>query len=218
MIELRGVSVVFGRTRALHDVSVSIAPGITGLFGANGSGKSTLLRLLTGLLRPSAGEITVNGEPLDIRNESFRSLVGFAGHEPGLYGDLTVRENLDLFAKLYGVGESRVGTVIEEMELGETAGAKVATLSAGTKRRVAVARALVHEPRLLFLDEPYANLDDEASDLVGAAIRRWSGPDRIGVVASHGAKRVKAYASAGVILQRGRVATHGTYGERFEPA
>ena len=218
MIELRGVSLVFGRTRALHDVSVTIAPGITGLFGANGSGKSTLLRLLTGLLRPSAGEITINGEPLDIRNENFRSSVGYAGHEPGLYGDLTLRENLELFAKLYGVGESRVRTVIEEMELGDTAAAKVATLSAGTKRRVAVARALVHEPRLLFLDEPYANLDDEAADLVGAAIRRWFGPDRIAVVASHGAKRVKAYASAGVILKRGRVATHGTYGERSEPA
>ena len=216
MIELDTVTVVFGRTRALHDVSLSIAPGITGLFGSNGSGKSTLLRLLTGLLRPNSGTITVAGKPLDIRDESFRGTIGYAGHESGLYPDLTVRENLALFTRLYGGSQNASEELSEELQLGEVLDSNVSSLSAGTKRRVAVARALVHDPRLLLLDEPYANLDDKASELVSSAIKKWSRNGGIGVVASHGAKKVKAYATAGVVLQRGNVSTHGTYGERFQ--
>lgn len=218
MIELSSVTVVFGRTRALTDVSLTIAPGITGLFGSNGSGKSTMLRLLTGLLRPTSGSISIDGERLDIRDESFRASVGFAGHESGLYADLTVRENLELFARLHGTPSTAIDELNGELHLEDVIDNSVASLSAGTKRRVAVARALVHRPRLLLLDEPYANLDDDAAELVSSAIKSWSRDGGIGLVASHGAKKVKAYASAGIVLQRGRVSAHGTYGERFERA
>ena len=216
MIELDDVTVAFGRTRALRDVSVSIGPGITGLFGSNGSGKSTLLRLLTGLLRPTSGRITIDGRALDIRDEELRASIGYAGHEAGLYADLTVRENLELFARLHGAPSESVGSVCDELQLEEVVDSSVGSLSAGTKRRVSVARALVHRPRLLLLDEPYANLDDDASDSVSAAIERWATGGGIGVVASHGAKRVKAYASAGIVLQRGTVSAHGTYSDRFQ--
>lgn len=216
MIELRDVTVTFGRTRALRDVTVSIGPGITGLFGSNGSGKSTLLRLLTGLLRPTSGQITIDGDPLDIRDERLRASIGYAGHEAGLYSDLTVRENLELFARLHGASPNDVGSVCDELQLEEVIDAGVGSLSAGTKRRVSVARALVHRPGVLLLDEPYANLDDDASDSVSAAIERWASGGGIGVVASHGAKRVKAYASAGIVLQRGTVSAHGTYSDRFQ--
>jgi heme ABC exporter ATP-binding subunit CcmA len=218
MIELRGITVAFGRTLALDSVDVSFDDGITGLFGQNASGKSTLLRVIAGLLTPTSGEVLVDGRPLDVREEEFRRDIGFAGHASGLYADLTTRENIELFARLYGTANDAVDRVLAALGLEAAANTRVGALSAGTKRRAAVARALVHEPRLLLLDEPYANLDEESSDLVTDAIREWEAEGRIGVVASHGAKRVKAYASAGLVLGRGRVSTHGTYRERFEPA
>lgn len=215
-IEVHELTVTFERTIALDAVNLSIEPGITGLFGPNGSGKSTLLRALTGLLKPTRGSIAIDGKPLDIRDETFRRSVGFAGHESGLYGELSVRENLELFGKMYGVGETHTTDVIDQLDLSSIADARVAALSAGTKRRVAIGRALLHEPKLLLLDEPYANLDDAAADLVSEAITRWKTDGRFALVASHGAKRVKAYASAGIVLQRGHLSTQGTYGERFQ--
>jgi ABC-type multidrug transport system ATPase subunit len=98
--------------------------------------------------------------------------------------------------------------MIEQLGLKDRRKTPVRSLSAGFKRRAAVARALLHEPRVLLLDEPYANLDDEASELVSAAVVAWRGPDRIAVVATHGAKKVKAYADAGIILRRGRVISY----------
>ena len=205
MITIENLTVVYGRTIALDQLRIEIGPGITGVFGPNASGKSTLLRAITGLLKPTSGVVKIDGQPLTLANESFRRLVGYAGHEPGLYARLSVLENLELFAKLYGVRPARATDLLEELGLAGRAKTPVAELSAGLKRRAAVARAMLHEPRLLVLDEPYANLDDEAADLVSSAIKSgWAGPDRMGVLATHGAKRVKEFASASLILKRGR--------------
>lgn len=206
MITVDTVTVVYGRTIALDGLRIEIGPGVTGVFGQNASGKSTLLRVITGLLKPTRGQVKIDGQPLTLANESFRRLVGYAGHEPGLYARLTVLENLELFGKLYGVQPARVRALLEELGIADRAHTPVAELSAGLKRRAAVARAMLHEPRLLVLDEPYANLDDEAADLVSEAIKRgWAGgSDRIGVLATHGAKRVKEFANAALILKRGR--------------
>ena len=205
MITVENLTVVFGRTVALDDLQLEIGPGITGVFGPNASGKSTLLRAITGLLRPTRGVVTIDGLPLALANESFRRMVGYAGHEPGLYTRLSVFENLELFGKLYGVRPGRAEALLEELGIADRATTPVAELSAGLKRRAAVARAMLHEPRFLVLDEPYANLDDDAADLVSNAIKSgWAGPDRMGVLATHGAKRVKEFASAALILKRGR--------------
>lgn len=213
MITTRDLTVVFGRTVALHSVDLDVSPGVTGLFGPNGSGKSTLLRALAGLQRPYRGSITLFGVPSSDVDEEFRRNIGYAGHEPGLYERMTVRENLAFFAELYGVLAARVDDVIEELGLAEHAATQAGALSAGYVRRAAVARALLHEPRLLLLDEPYATLDDDAAALVSGAVARWRdrGDGRLGIVASHGAKKVKAYADAGIVMQRGRVARHGAY-------
>lgn len=204
MITLDAITVVYGRTLALDELSIEIGPGVTGIFGPNASGKSTLLRVLCGLLKPTRGRVTFAGTPLTLADESFRHTVGYAGHEPGLYGRLTVGENLDLFARLYGAHEDRAGHLLEQLGIAERAGTPVGELSAGLKRRTSIARALLHEPKLLLLDEPYANLDDEAAELVSEAIQRWSAPDRVGIMATHGAKRVKEFADASLILKRGR--------------
>lgn len=210
-IEMRAVTVAFGRTIALDRIDADVGPGISGLFGPNGSGKSTLLRVLSGLLRPSAGTVEAFGAPVALRNEVLRGRVGYAGHRSGLYGRLTVLENLALFAKLQGSPSRRVGLVVEQLGLGDRRDVPARALSAGFRRRAAVARALLHDPDLLLLDEPYANLDDEAAELVSDAVVAWRGPDKTAVIATHGAKKVKAYADAGLILQRGRLIRQGTY-------
>jgi heme exporter protein A len=208
MIEINDVSVFFGRTVALDHVDLSLEPGIVGLFGQNASGKSTLLRVLAGLLVPSSGAVAWEGVGVGSGGEEQRARIGFAGHSSGLYLKLTVRENLALFAHLYGTPSERVDAVIEALLLQPRAATPVGELSAGFKRRTSVGRALLHEPDLLLLDEPYAHLDDDASEAVSDAVRSWRAPDRTAVIATHGAKRIKQFTTSRVVLQRGRVVTH----------
>ena len=207
MIELNGVRAVYGRTIALDEVTLAIGPGVTGLYGPNGSGKSTLLRVISGLLRPARGDITFDGVTPHPADEAHRRRIGYAGHEAGLYPRLTVRENLALFAALWGASGSNVDRTIARVGLTSRADARVGELSSGLKRRASVARALVHEPSILLLDEPFAGLDDEAADLVTEAIKAWRAPGRTAVLATHGAKRLKSFADAGVVLRRGHVAS-----------
>ncbi|MBA2726424.1 MAG: heme ABC exporter ATP-binding protein CcmA [Actinobacteria bacterium] len=208
MISLENLTVIYGRTLALDAISPDIRPGVTGLFGPNGAGKSTLLRAVAGLIRSTRGSISIDGTPVDLRSEGTRGRIGYAGHEPGLYLDLSVEENLELFRGLYGAPARRVVEVIEEVGLEQRRAVRVRELSAGFKRRAAVARALLHEPDVLLLDEPYANLDDDASDKLSSAIKGWSGSHRYALIATHGAKRVKSFADAGIIIQRGRVISY----------
>jgi heme ABC exporter ATP-binding subunit CcmA len=213
MFTLTRLGVRFGRTLALDDLDFQIDTGITGLFGPNASGKSTLLRVLAGLQRPTSGTITIDDKPLSIADETWRAHVGYAGHGSGLYARLTLSENLELFARLYGVSSERVGTMLAALDLEDQAHKRTSALSAGNKRRAAVARALLHDPDVLLLDEPYANLDDTASELVSRTVTGWFRPGRVAVVATHGAKRVRAYATKGIVLQRGRVARQPDYEE-----
>jgi len=207
-IELLGLTVSYGSTLALRPVDLTLYDGVTGLFGPNGAGKSTLLRVLSGLLRPSGGHATLFGKEIRATNESIRRRIGYVGHESGLYNRLSVIENLTLFANLYGVASTRVDDVLERLGMSERRNTQVGTLSAGLARRIAVARALLHEPDVLLLDEPYANLDDDATERVSAAVLDWRAPGRVAVIATHGAKRVKAFADAGIIIQRGAVISY----------
>lgn len=212
LLEIRDLKVAYGRTLALEGVHLQLEGGIAGLFGPNGSGKSTLLRVLAGLLRPTSGDVTVFGGRVSMKSEALRGRIGYVGHRAGLYGRLTIMENLTMFARLHGVPPDRAASVTEQLGLGPRADTLVGTLSAGYRRRAAVARALLHEPDLLLLDEPYANLDDEAAAFVSDAVVAWRRPERIAIIATHGAKKVKAYADAGLILQHGHLIKQGTYG------
>jgi heme ABC exporter ATP-binding subunit CcmA len=211
VIRTESLSVSFGRTKALANVDLELTEGVVGLFGPNGSGKSTLLRTVCGLEHPTVGRVLVGGRPVSLADESFRRRIGYAGHEPGLYARLTLQENLTLFARLYDLPDARARAVLNLLGLEHSAGVRAGDLSAGTKRRAAVARALLHEPEVLLLDEPYANLDDDAAALASNAISAWNQPGRVALVATHGAKRLKAFASSGVILKQGRVVVHGVY-------
>ncbi len=179
-IELRGVSRYFGERTALRSLSVTVPAGTTlAVLGHNGAGKSTLLRILATLLRPHAGDVELLGEPLPRRAFAVRAEIGFLAHEPLLYGELTARENLRYHARLRGVSEDRVEEVLEAVAMERRADDPVRLLSRGMVQRVAICRAVLHRPRVLLLDEPRANLDPAAGELVEPLIGRASGCTRV---------------------------------------
>ena len=158
------ISKNFGKVQALRDISLSIAAGETfGLIGPNGSGKTTLLRLLLGLGQPTGGTVRVLGHAMPDPNVA--SQIGYMTQASALYGELSVRENLAFFASLYGLRghamATRIADTLALVELTDRAGSLVQTLSGGMRQRVSFACSLVHQPRLLFLDEPTVGIDPE---------------------------------------------------------
>jgi heme exporter protein A len=211
-IELRGVGRRYGERWALDEVSASVPAGATlVVFGPNGAGKSTLLRVLATLLRPHGGEAIVLGEPLPEREWAVRGKVGLLAHEALLYRDLSARENLRFHARLHRVGEERVEELLERMRLAGRADDPVRTLSRGLLQRVAVCRAVLHDPPLLLLDEPRANLDPAAAELIEPLIGRASGRTR--VVTSHDPARGLAEADVVLGLRGGRAELSGEASE-----
>jgi heme exporter protein A len=181
---IEGLARHFGEREALADVSLSLGQGQTlVVFGPNGAGKSTLLRVLATLLRPHAGTVSVLGSALPEQAWEVRGRIGLLGHEPLLYRELTARENLLFHARLHGVAETRVQELLEALAMTERASEPLRSLSRGMVQRVAVARAVLHDPELLLLDEPYANLDPAAVELVRPLIGASSGHTR--VICSH---------------------------------
>jgi heme exporter protein A len=204
-IELRGLVRRFGERTVLREVSVSVAAGATlAVLGRNGAGKSTLLRILATLLRPHGGEVSVLGEALPRRAFAARGRLGFLGHEPLLYRDLSGRENLGYHARLYGVGVHRVEEVLDSVGMRERADEPVRLLSRGMVQRLAVCRVVLHRPSLLLLDEPLANLDPAATELVAPLIGRASGATR--VLTSHAPAAALAEADLVLGLEGGRAA------------
>jgi heme exporter protein A len=184
VIEARGLTRNFGERRALHNVSFRLGSGETlAVLGRNGAGKSTLLRILSTLLRPHEGEIAVLGEPLPRRAFAVRPHVGLLGHEPLLYRDLSARENLHYHARLHGTSPARADELLDTVGMERRADDPVRSLSRGMVQRVAVCRAVLHDPKLLLLDEPRANLDPAAVELVEPLIGRGNGHAR--VITSH---------------------------------
>lgn len=181
-IELRGLTRHFGERTALRRVSLSLPRGATlAVLGRNGAGKSTLLRILATLLRPHAGEVSVLGEPLPRRAFAVRARIGLLGHEPLLYRDLTVRENLLYHARLHGLVNAvdRVEQLVEAVGMESRADDAVRSLSRGMVQRVAVCRAVLHDPELLLLDEPRVSLDPGAAERVEPLIGAGNGRTRV---------------------------------------
>jgi heme exporter protein A len=207
-VELRGLARYFGERTALHDISLKLPAGATlAVLGRNGAGKSTLLRILAALLRPHAGDVLVFGEALPRRAFAVRGRLGLLGHEPLLYRELTGRENLEYHADLHRVDRRRVEEVLAAVQMERRADEPVRLLSRGMVQRLAVCRAVLHDPALLLLDEPRANLDPAASALVEPLIGRAAGRTR--VLTSHDPRAALAEADLVLALKDGRVAYAG---------
>jgi heme exporter protein A len=203
-IELRGLTRHFGERTALHDVTIEVPAGATlAVLGRNGAGKSTLLRILATLLRPHAGEVTVLGEPLPRRGFAVRGRIGLLAHDPLLYHDLSGRENLRYHARLHGVPADRVEELIAAVGMERRADDPVRLLSRGMAQRLAVCRAVLHQPELLLLDEPRAHLDPAAAELVEPLIGAAAGATR--VLTSHDPRSALAEADLVLGLIDGRV-------------
>ena len=204
-IEVEGLERAYGERLALAGVSFGLAPGETlSVLGANGAGKSTLLRVLATLLRPHAGTVRVLGAALPEEAWRVRGRVGYLGHEPLLYRDLSGRENLRFHARLYGVAPGRVDELLGAVGLSARAADPVRELSRGTVQRLATARAVLHDPEVLLLDEPRAGLDPAAAELLEPLAGRASG--RMRVLVTHDVEASLAESDRVLGLRRGRVA------------
>jgi heme exporter protein A len=202
-IALDGLERRFGERTALSGVSVRVGEGQTlTLFGANGAGKTTLLRVLATLLRPHGGSAEVLGAALPGDAWRVRGRVGLMGHEPLLYPPLSGRENLRLHARLHGVAPERIDEVLEAVGMTARADDPVSELSRGMVQRLAAARAVLHDPPLLLLDEPRAGLDPGAAEQLEPLIGRSSGRTR--VLVTHDVERGLAEADTVLGLRDGQ--------------
>ncbi|WP_455410002.1 ATP-binding cassette domain-containing protein [Streptomyces hiroshimensis] len=217
-LALRGVSKRYGATTALQDVALDIAEGeIVGLLGRNGAGKTTLMSLVTGLLRPDAGEIEVRGVSSVRDPRRARRELGLAPQELGVYPPLTVEQNLRFFAELNGLRGREVRLRIEEVAgpLGLTAllDRRVSRLSGGEQRRVHTAMALLHRPGLLLLDEPTAGVDVETRARLIAFVRELAAAGTAVCYSTHYLAEVEALDASVAILDHGRMIARGTLRE-----
>jgi ABC-type multidrug transport system ATPase subunit len=206
-VAVRGLEKRFGPVRALRGVDLEASQGsLVAVLGPNGAGKSTLLRCLAGLALPSAGSIEIHGERAE--RARLRAKVGLVAHATFLYGELSVRENLVFAARLHGVADPhrRAEALLAEDALGDWAQWRAATLSRGLAQRAALARARVHDPPLLLLDEPFTGLDPGSVERLAARLRELRGRGRTILLVSHDPARAAELADQAVVLQHGRVA------------
>jgi len=183
----------YGSKRVLRDVDLDLAAGgFLVVTGPNGSGKTTLLRICAGLAAPTEGTI---------ERAAARSELGYLGHEPLVYRELTALENLDLYGRLYGVPErrERIGMLLERFGLWDVRRERVASYSRGMTQRLALCRVLLHDPRLLVLDEPYTALDEAGAELLDAQLAELRG-ERTFLVSTHDPARVEPFASGALAL------------------
>jgi heme exporter protein A len=196
LITAEGLEKRYGRKRVLRGVSFVVPRGgFLVVTGRNGSGKTTLMRIVTGLAAATRGTLSVDVD---------RAGLGYLAHEPLVYHELTAVENLDLYGRLYRVPErrERIGMLLERFGLWDARGDRVSTYSRGMTQRLALCRALLHEPDLVVLDEPHASLDDEGLALLDAELGALAAAGKTLVVATHDPARVAALATGSIILGR----------------
>jgi heme exporter protein A len=186
-IDITDLSRHFGRRKAVSRVTLALRAGdIIGLLGPNGAGKSTLLGMLATLMAPTSGTITYGGRAAAERGAQIRGRIGVLAHELHLYPELTARQNLDFFARLHGSFDSGVVTAaLDSAGLADRADDQVASFSRGMRQRLALERALLHNPRLVLLDEPFTGLDDRAVRVVASRLTRTAEAGAIVVLATH---------------------------------
>ena len=207
-VQVRSLEKSFGEWPVLWDLDLSVPWGQTlVLFGANGAGKTTLLRILATHVRADHGSVAVAGYSLRTRPEEVRRRIGVVGHRSLLYDDLTCRENLIYYGRLYGLKDHkpRVDEVLEKVRLGSRADHRVRTLSNGMQKRAAIARAILHEPDVLLLDEPEAGLDRESVSILDTLLAEWTDSGRSVIMTTHDLDLGLSWGHRAGVLRGGKV-------------
>jgi ABC-2 type transport system ATP-binding protein len=215
MLRVSSVSRTFGDRRVLDDISFDVSPGrMTGFVGANGAGKTTSMRIILGLLSADSGEVTWNGEPV---SRAARQRFGYMPEERGLYPKMKVREQLVYLGRLHGLtmaaARGSADELLERVGLTERANDAVETLSLGNQQRAQIAAALVHQPELLILDEPFSGLDPMAVDAVAGVLREHTARDVPVLFSSHQLDVVERLCDDLVIIAAGAVRASGSRAE-----
>ena len=209
-LHVQDVSRLYGRRRALSHVTLSCRAGeIVGLFGPNGAGKSTLLGVCATLIRPTSGTVRYGERDARGLGDEVRRHIGVLGHDLFLYGDLTARENLEFFGRLYGVPRlrDRVERALADARLSDRAADQVQRFSRGLRQRLALERALLHDPKLALLDEPFTGLDDESAVLLAQRLRALRDAGAIVVMATHDFDTADGLVDRAACLHSGRMQT-----------
>lgn len=213
-IETKKLSKVFGNRKAVDNVTISVPKGaFLSIFGPNGAGKTTLLRMLSTLSRATSGTATLMGVDLREEPDRARDHIGLISHNSMLYPDLTAEQNLMIYARLYGVvePEARVMELLEAVELKHRRLDVVRTFSRGMTQRLSIARALIHDPDVVFLDEPYSGLDPHAVEIFDELIEKQR-EGRTFVMVSHDLQKGFAMCTHALVLAKGRVVAFGEKG------
>ncbi len=216
MIEVKKLVKRFGLKTILRGVDFSVEPGeFVALLGPNGSGKTTFLRILASLSRASMGSVKVAGYSLPNESAQVRAKLGVVTHMPLLYPDLTAEENLQFYARMYGIAnfQSRITLVLEMVGLENRRKDLVRTFSRGMQQRLAIGRAVIHDPEVILFDEPYTGLDQDASEMLDDVLRTVAATGRTVVMTSHDLARAEDLATRFDILSRGVITATATQKE-----
>lgn len=216
MIETRALAKMFGPKPVLRGVDLDIAPGeFVALMGPNGAGKTTLLRILATLSRPTLGHVRVAGYPLPEGASRVRQRLGVVSHHTLLYGDLSAEENLQFYARMYGLHQpaTRMDEVLRQVGLYARRRDLVRTFSRGMQQRLAIARAVLPDPEVMLFDEPYTGLDPEASATLDGVLREVAAKGRTVLMTTHDLARGLALADRVLILARGVISFSAKRGE-----
>ncbi len=207
----------FGDFTAVGDLSLSVHPGeVLGVLGPNGAGKTTTISMCTGLLRPTAGSVRVAGYDVITAAQRVKPLIGYVPDEPYLYDRLTAREFITLMGELYGATDrlaARVGQLLEYFDLGDAADSQIVGYSHGMKQKTALSGTLIHNPQLLFLDEPTVGLDPRSARLLKDTIRSLAGQGRAVLLCTHILEIAQAICDRVAIIDAGRLIAQGSLDE-----
>jgi heme exporter protein A len=208
MIEVKKLVKRFGLKTVLRGVDFHVEPGeFVALLGPNGAGKTTFLRILASLSRPSMGFVSVAGFALPLQSAAVRQRLGVVSHMPLLYGDLTAAENLQFYGRMYDLPNlaPRIAEVLEMVGLSPRRNDLVRTFSRGMQQRLAIGRAVLHDPEVMLFDEPYTGLDQDASEMLDTVLKEVAARGRTVVMTSHDLARAEDLASRFDILSRGLI-------------
>ena len=213
MIEVKKLVKRFGLKTILRGLDFSVEPGeFVALLGPNGAGKTTFLRILASLSRPSMGEVMIAGYKIPNETAQVRARLGVVSHLPLLYPDLTAEENLQFYARMYGITNyhSRITEVLEMVGLENRRKDLVGAFSRGMQQRLAIGRAILHDPEVVLFDEPYTGLDQDASEMLDDVLRSVAAKGRTVVMTSHDLARAEELATRFDILSRGVITASAT--------